>query len=485
MNVAMAAAPNGSYMPTIPRAEGIGLDFRVLLFTFSLALLTGILFGLVPALRTSSRNLGDTLKDTARSISGHRSRTQALFVIGEMAMALVLLVGAGLMLRTLVQLWKLDPGFDAHNVLNFGITPPASLTSQSPDAIRAAFRHIESTIRAVPGVESASLSWGASPMESDNEKPFITEGQQPTSRQADLPLTLDYIVDPDYIQTMKISLLRGRFFSESDNEHSPLVAVIDNSFAKKYFPGQDPIGKHVSIYDFGSDSTQRVWVSLTVVGVVGHMKQFGLSNDAVRPLQAQLYRSLMQGGDAMAKSAAQGTNAFVRFHSSLIAEAAFQSIRQKLIADNDQMIVSGNESEEEVVARSIASQRFSLVLLGAFAGLALLLASIGIYGVLSYLVGQRTREIGVRMALGARRLDVLRMILQDGARMTLIGVVIGVAAALGLTQLMASMLFGIKPTDPITFIAVAALLGGIALFSCYLPARRAMKVDPMVALRYE
>jgi predicted permease len=485
MNVAMAAAPNGSYMPTIPRAEGIGLDFRVLLFTFSLALLTGILFGLVPALRTSSRNLGDTLKDTARSISGHRSRTQALFVIGEMAMALVLLVGAGLMLRTLVQLWKLDPGFDAHNVLNFGITPPASLTSQSPDAIRAAFRHIESTIRAVPGVESASLSWGASPMESDNEKPFITEGQQPTSRQADLPLTLDYIVDPGYIQTMKISLLRGRFFSESDNEHSPLVAVIDNSFAKKYFPGQDPIGKHVSIYDFGSDSTQRVWVSLAVVGVVGHMKQFGLSNDAVRPLQAQLYRSLMQGGDAMAKSAAQGTNAFVRFHSSLIAEAAFQSIRQKLIADNDQMIVSGNESEEEVVARSIASQRFSLVLLGAFAGLALLLASIGIYGVLSYLVGQRTREIGVRMALGARRLDVLRMILQDGARMTLIGVVIGVAAALGLTQLMASMLFGIKPTDPITFIAVAALLGGIALFSCYLPARRAMKVDPMVALRYE
>jgi ABC-type antimicrobial peptide transport system permease subunit len=205
----------------------------------------------------------------------------------------------------------------------------------------------------------------------------------------------------------------------------------------------------------------------------------------VLPLQAQLYRSVMQGGDAMAKSAAQGVNVFVRFESPLTAEAAFQNIRNKLVADNDQMIVSGNEDEEAVVARSIASQRFSLVLLGAFAGLALMLASIGIYGVLSYLVGQRTPEIGVRMALGAQRLDVLRMVLQDGARLTLVGVVIGVAAALGLTQLMASMLFGIKPTDPITFIAVAALLCGIALFSCYLPARRAAKVDPMVALRYE
>jgi predicted permease len=482
---ALAAAPSGSFMPTIPRAEEIGLDTRVLLFTFFASVLTGIAFGLVPGLNTSRKNLGDTLKDTARSISGHRSRMQSAFVIGEMAMALVLLVGAGLMLRTLVQLWELDPGFDPHNVVNFGITPPTSLAGQPPDAIRAAFRHVDTVIRSVPGVQAASLSWGASPMESDNEKPFIVEGQQPTSRQADLPLTLDYIVEPDYLKTMRVPLLRGRFLNDGDDEQSPKVTVIDRSFAQKYFPGQDPIGKHVSVYDFGSDSAQRVWIPLTVVGVVGHMKQFGLSNDAVLPLQAQLYRSVMQGGDAMAKSAAQGVNVFVRFESPFTAEAAFQNIRNKLVADNDQMIVSGNEDEEAVVARSIASQRFSLVLLGAFAGLALLLASIGIYGVLSYLVGQRTQEIGVRMALGAQRFDVLRMILQDGARMTLVGVVIGVAAALGLTQLMSSMLFGVKPTDPITFIGVAVILCCIALFSCYLPARRAMKVDPMVALRYE
>jgi len=482
---ALAAAPNGSFMPTIPRAEEIGLDFRVLLFTFAVSVVTGILFGLVPALRMSKRNLGDTLKDTARSISGHRSRMQAMLVIGEMAMALVLLVGAGLMLRTLVQLWTLSPGFDPHQVLNFGVNPPASLANQSPDAIRAAFRRIESTIRSVPGVQSASLSWRATPMEGDNEEPFITEGQQPTSRQADLPLTLDYMVSPDYQQTMRLPLLRGRFLRESDDEHSERVVVIDNSFAQKYFSGQDPIGRHVSILDFGDQPTQRVWVPLTIVGIVGHVKQFGLFDDATRPLQAQIYRSVMQGSEVVMKSAAQGANVFVRFRAPLTPEAAFQSIRNKLVADNDQMIVSGNESEEAVVARSIASQRFSLALLGAFAGLALLLASIGIYGVLSYLVGQRTPEIGVRMALGAQRSDVLRMVLHDGARMTVAGTAIGVVAAIGLTRLMSSMLFGVNPTDPITFLAVAVVLCAIALLSCYLPARRAAKVDPMVALRYE
>jgi ABC-type antimicrobial peptide transport system permease subunit len=199
----------------------------------------------------------------------------------------------------------------------------------------------------------------------------------------------------------------------------------------------------------------------------------------------------MQGGGAMIKSAAQGANVLVRFQSPLTAEATFQNIRKKLIAEDDQMLVGGSEgeggdeAEEAVVARSIASQRFSLVLLGAFAALALLLASVGIYGVLSYLVGQRTAEIGVRMALGAQRSDVLTMILRDGARMTMLGVVIGIAASLGLTQLMASMLFGVKPTDPLTFIAVVAVLCAVALLSCFVPAHRAMKVHPMVALRYE
>jgi len=478
-SAALAAVPQ-----TVPRAEEIGIDLRVLLFTIFVSVLTGIMFGLLPAIRMSRADISGRLKDSGRAISGPRTRMQSALVMGEMAMALVLLVGAGLMLRTLMHLWELDPGFDAHNVINFDITPPPSLASQSPDAIRAALRNADSMIRSVAGVESVSLMYGAHPMEFDNERTFIIEGQQPTTRLADLSYALDYTVEPAYLKTMRIPLLRGRFLTDADNEHSARSTVIDASFAEKYFHGVDPIGKHISIFDFDS-GPERTWVPFTVVGVVGHVNQFGLSEDASQPLQAQMYRPITQNFDRTIKDAARGLGVFVRFQSPLNAETVFQAIRKRLLADNDQMIVSGNESEEEVVAQSIASQRFSLALLSAFAGIALLLASIGIYGVLSYLVGQRTREIGVRMALGAQRLDVLRMVLGDGARMTLMGAAIGLVAALALTRFMASILFGVRPTDPATFVVVAVLLCGIALFACYLPARRAAKVDPMVALRYE
>jgi len=314
----------------------------------------------------------------------------------------------------------------------------------------------------------------------------LLEGQEPpTQRTENIQQTLQYTVEPEYLKTMRIPLLRGRFLSDQDNENARRVAVIDASFAQQYFSGQDPIGKHIRIFEFDSDSGQNLLAPLEIVGVVGHVNQWGLAEDASRPLQAQMYRPILQNGAVDTKGLAQGFNVFVRSKTPLAPEAFFESIRQKLLASNPDMIVYENESEEEVVANSIASQRFSLALLGAFAGLALLLASIGIYGVLSYLVGQRTREIGVRMALGAQRLDVLRMVLQDGARMTMVGATIGLVAALALTRLMASMLFGVRPTDPITFVAVAVLLCGIALFACYLPARRAAKLDPTVALRYE
>ncbi len=477
---AIAAVPR-----SLPRAEEIGIDLRVLLFTLSISVMTGIVFGLVPALRSSRTNIGETLKDTGRAISGHRSRVQAVFVVGEMAMALVLLVGAGLMLRTLMQLWGLDPGFNPRNVIHFGVTPPPSLAQESPDEVRAVLRQIDSTIHSVPGVESASLHWGARPMESDDEISVWPEGQQRPAREADSINSLEYIIEPDYLKVMRIPLLRGRVFTDADNEHSPRVALIDSGFAKKYFPDQDPIGKQVKILEFDSNPAQRTWIQLVVVGVVGHVNQWGLAEDAARPLQAQLYLPFKQGSDVVTKNFGQGADVFVRFGSSLNPEAFFQTIQKNLVASHGEIVVSENQSEEEVVARSIAGQRFSLILLGVFAGLALLLASIGIYGVLSYLVGQRTREIGVRMALGAQRLHVLRMVLRDGARMTLAGAAVGLVAALGLTRLMASMLFGVKPTDPITFAVVAAGLCGIALFACYLPARRAMRVDPMVALRYE
>lgn len=323
-------------------------------------------------------------------------------------------------------------------------------------------------------------------MQWDNEWPFLLEGQAlPTQKTDHAPQTLAYAVEPEYLETMRIPLVRGRFLSDQDNEHAMRVAVIDTNFAQKYFAGQDPIGKHIRVFQFDSDLNQHVEMPLTIVGVVGHVNQWGLADDANHPLQVQMYQAVMQGSAVQMQNLAQGFGVFVRSKTPVESGAFFKAIRQKLHASNPDLIVSGNERETEVVAESIASQRFSVTLLGAFAALALLLASIGIYGVLSYLVGQRTREIGIRMALGARRLDVLRMVLRDGARMTLAGTAIGIVAALGLTRLMASMLFGVKPTDPITFGVVAVVLCGVALFAGYVPARRAAKVDPMVALRYE
>ena len=478
---ALAAVPE-----TVPRAEEIGIHLPVLLFTIFVSLLTGIMFGLLPAIRMLRTDISGRLKDSGRAISGPRTRMQSALVMSEMAMALVLLVGAGLMCRTLMGLWKLNPGFDPCNVSLFIVTPPPALRNQSPDAIHAALRQISGTLRSVPGVEAVSLHSGGVPMEYDNESGFLLEGQEPpTQRNENFQQTLEYRVEPAYLKTMRIPLLRGRFLSDEDNENARRVAVIDASFARQYFAGQDPIGKHIRIFEFDSDSGQNLPVPLEIVGVVGHVNQWGLAEDASRPLQAQMYRPILQNGAVDTKGLAQGFNVFVRSKTPLAPEAFFESIRQKLLASNRDMIVYDNESEEEVVARTIASQRFSLILLGAFAGLALLLASTGIYGVLSYLVGQRTREIGVRVALGAQRLDVLRMVLQDGARMTLAGAAIGIVAALGLTRLMASMLFGVKPTDPITFGLVAVVLCGIALLAGYLPARRAAKLDPMVALRYE
>jgi len=471
---------------TVPRAEEIGLHFPVLLFTILVSVVTGIMFGLLPAIRMSRTDISGRLKDSGRAISGSRSRMQSVLVMGEMAMALLLLVGAGLMCRTLVQLWKVDPGFDPRNVSLFIVTPPPALRNQSPDAIYAALRQISATIHSVPGVEAVSLHSGGVPMEYDNEDSFLLEGQDPpTQRTENIQQTLQYTVEPEYLKTMRIPLLRGRFLSDQDNENAGRVAVIDASFAQQYFAGQDPIGKHIRVFEFDSDSGQNLLVPLAIVGVVGHVNQWGLADDTSRPLQAQMYRPILQNGAVDTKGLAQGFNVFVRSKTRLAPGAFFESIRQKLLASNRDMIVYDNEYEEEVVAESIASQRFSLILLGAFAGLALLLAGIGIYGVLSYLVGQRTREIGVRMALGAQRLDVLRMVLRDGARMTLAGTAIGIVTALLLTRLMSSMLFGVKPTDPVTFGLVAVVLCGIALFACYLPARRAAKVDPMVALRYE
>jgi predicted permease len=473
---AIAAAPRG-----VPRAEEIGLDGRVLIFTLLVSLLTGVVFGLAPAWKTARADVGGTLKEAGRTMAGIRSHTQTVFVVGEMAMALVLLVGAGLMVRTLVRLWNLDPGFNPRNVVTFSLAGPASFKDAPADSIRSTYRQLHEKLVSTPGVEAASFSWGAHPMQGDDEEPFWIAGRPRPPRQSDLPMALQYVVEPDYFKAMQIQLKRGRLFSSSDAEHTPAVVVIDESFAAKFFPGEDPIGKFL---DFNNDPSNAEKVpNAQIVGVVAHVNQWGLDSDASFPLHAQMYLPFSQIPDKQLKQGGIAGDVFVRTQQH--GNPSFQTMRHRMLEISSGIVLFAPEDMQQTVANSISSKRFTMALLGVFAGLALLLASIGIYGVLSYLVGQRTQEIGVRMALGAQPADVLRMVLRDGARMTLLGVGIGVIAALLLTRLMTSLLFGVSPNDPLTFVAVAASLCLVSLIACYVPARRAMGVNPIIALRYQ
>jgi predicted permease len=460
----------------LPRAVEVGLDPRVLVFTMTVALLCGILFGLTPALRVSSPNLQETLKEGGRGSGGARHRSQGIFVVAEMAMALVLLIAAGLMIRSLSALWGVDPGFDSHNVLSFGVALAPSPKDANPDSVRAKLRQLQSTLAATPGVKAASLSWGAVPLSVDDEDLFYLEGQPKPSSENDMSWALSYVVQEDYLKVMRIPLRRGRFLAALDNERSPHVIVVDDVFAHKFFGDLDPIGKRVILGSKGG--------AAEIVGVVGHVKQWGLDSDDKQSLRAQLYFPFMQLPEAaMQPSFWSGTGVLVRFEGD--PQAVTTAIRSSLRDMSSDQVMYEVQTMEEVIADTLAERRFSMIVLGVFAALALGLASMGIYGVISYLVGQRTREIGIRIALGAKRGDVLRMVLSEGMKMTVIGVGAGLITSLGLTRLMANMLFGVKATDPLTFAVVAIVLIVVALVACYVPARRAMQVDPIVALRYE
>lgn len=471
---ALAAVPR-----TLPRSEDIGLDARVLLFTLAISVLAGIIFGLAPAWKAVRSSVGGTLSETGRAVTGARGSAQSVFVVGEMAMALVLLIGAGLMIRTLFHLWGLDPGFNPKNVMTFALSGPSSFKGQSPDAIRAAYRQIHDKLASAPGIAAASFSLGAHPMGSDDEEFFWFMDKPMPTHQSDLAMAVEYVVEPDYLRVMQVPLKLGRFLTTADNEHAPAVVVIDETLAAKYFPGRDPLGQYLN-FNVNPADPDKV-PNPQIIGVVGHVNQWGLDNDGSGALHEQIYLPLAQTADKELQRNGLGGDVFVRQQGPRSTNLA--TLRRRLLEFNSGLVVHNPEAMEKTVADSISNKRFTMTLLGAFALLALLLASIGIYGVLSYMVGQRSKEIGVRMALGAQKFDVLRMVMKDGARMTLAGILVGMIGALALTRLMGTMLYGVRPTDPLTFISVAVLLGGIAMLACYLPAKRAMQVDPIEALR--
>jgi predicted permease len=458
----------------LPRSGEIGIDFRVFLFALVLSLVAGVFFGLAPALRTARHDPQKTLQEGGRSGGGQRHRLQFILVAAEISLALVLLVGAGLMIRTFGALHNVNPGFDSGKVLTFGLSLPPSMMNADPAAVRASFRDVQRQFESAPGVQSVAYSWGALPLSGDDEWLFWIEGHAKPATDSEESWTIDYVVGPAYLKTMGIGLQSGRFFTDQDSEHAPRVAVVDEVFAKKFFPGLNPIGQRLHIND--ADETTEI------IGVVSHINQWGLDTDDTQELRSELYVPFMQLDEKNMSQAGNGIAVLVRSDKPA---NVFDSVRRINTQMSNQQVVFAAQTMDEIIAVSLAQRRFSLMLLGLFGALALLLSSVGIYGVVSYIVTQRTREIGIRVALGAQRADVLRLVLQRGAKMTAIGILVGIAVSFALTHLLSTLLYGVSPHDTVTIIAVAAILATVSLTATYLPARRASQLDPATILHSE
>ena len=464
----------GTLPGALPRANEVSLDSRVLLFTMGLSLFAGIAFGLAPALKTSRVDLQEMLKESGRGLSRARHRLQGVFVAVEVAMALVLLVGAGLMVRSLAALWRVNPGFNPSHAITFNLSLPAAPTTSSAET-RARLRHFDDKMHEIPGVQAVSVTLGSRPMIHNSSLPFWIEGQPKPASLQDMPQAMFYLVEAGFQQAMGVTLERGRFITPQDDERAPVVVDIDDVFARTYFPYENPIGKRINLAGFN--------VQAEIVGVVGHIKQWGLDADVKSAIEAQFDYPFMQLPEKLMPLAADAVAVVLRTEGD--PAGVMVSVRRAVEEIDPREVIYNVQTMDDVVSNSFAARRLSMILLGVFAALALVLACVGIYGVISYLVGQRTHEIGVRMALGARGSDVLRLVIGHGARMALVGVAIGTGAALGLTRLMANQLFGVSAHDPLTFAGVATLLIIVAVVACYIPARRAMRVDPITALRHE
>jgi len=477
MDLVLAAIPID-----IPFWMKFDLDWRVVGFTAACSLLTGFVFGTVPAIQSSNPDLNETLKEGGRSAAtSGRQRVRSALVIGEIALSLVLLVGAGLMMRSFISLQHVNSGFKSEGVLTLSIGLPGA-KYKTPEQRLTFFQQLLERVRAIPGVQSAATNSGL-PLSGGAWGRSLTVEGFPVLSVGEAPMINHCVISPDYFKTMGIPILKGRDFNGRDRAPergsevavrgevqpgaSTGVTIIDERLAREYWPDQDPIGKRVR---FGPPEDNEPWH--TIVGVVGEVRHERL--DAATRKSVYLPHAQVPIG---------GTRLAIRTEGR--PESIIGAVRNQVREVDSDLPLTRVMPMTDVVARSVWKERLYTALFGVFAAVALILATVGIYGVMSYVVTQRTREIGLRMALGAQRTDVLKMVVGHGALVTAAGIGVGVVAAVGLTRLMSSLLFNITATDPMTFFAVSIVLAGVALAACFVPARRAAKVDPMVALRYE
>jgi predicted permease len=461
-----------SALPAISRVE---VNTRALLFTAGASILAGVLFGLAPAVKATKLDLYEAVKQAGRGVTWNRHRVQQVFIVSEIALTLILLAGTGLMLRSLQKVWSIDPGFNANGLVTFytGISPERGRT---PQQIRSATREIGERLKGIPGVESASVEVGGLPLRGSTTVGFLTEADPANAAVRETRVAQFYAVAPDHFKTMGITLLSGRSFSTRDTIDAPLVAIVDEELVRRDFNGENPIGRHIRTNLFDRRPAE-------IVGVVGHVKHSGLDLDSTAKDRAQLYVPLIQLPDVILPLAASAIAGIVR--STVPLNTLMSSIRLELGSFNRDRAVHSEQLMTDSIAVLLAGRRFSLVVLAVFAATALVLSVVGVYGVVAYFVGQRTNEIGLRMALGAAPRAIFLEVVSEGGKLACIGLLFGLAGAAALTQAMRSLLFEISPTDPLTFIAVAAILAAAALGALIIPARRAALVEPMVALRNE
>jgi putative ABC transport system permease protein len=461
--------------PGIPRVESVTIDGGVILFLFAVTALTSIVFGLVPALQSSNVNLTDALKETGRATTEgpRRSRLRGFLVASEFALALALLVAAGLMIRSFVALESIDPGFNPHGVLSM-IVPVAGSKEAEPGRRAIFYRQMLDRVRLLPGVQSAA-GINHLPLAGDLwDRTFVIEGR-PTPAPTDLPDAVYRVATPDYFQTMGIRLLQGHDISDVDVASAPSVVVINETMARTYWPSQNPLGQHVA---FTTDK-DRTW--MTVIGVV----KDPMLEDWTGKAYPELYVAAFQDGNFLGKTGSRADYITLVVRTVGDPAALTSSVKSAIWSLDANLPISSVLTMDDVIAKVNAQPRFEMLLLAVFAMIALLLAAVGIYGVMSYAVSRRTHEIGVRISLGASRSSVLLLVMRQGALLAMAGLSAGLALAFLLARLMTKLIYGISPNDPLTFASVAALLFIVALLACYVPARRAMRVDPVSAMRCE